>query len=190
MYVLGHYPAKGSLILANSNVTLDPSTGYTFFSNLVIDQPGMYLLSVSIYTIGGEFTSLCYTNPITVYKPTVSLTFTNSNYTSPNYKLKFNGDFNQLTQDNKSEIMSSVYNYASNYNITIYNITMYSGSIYVAFYSPDTNSVLIADLSNGNISLGSLLKFSSVSVNGVTYVCTTCSTSSSSVIIIIIFIFY
>jgi hypothetical protein len=183
MYVLGHYPAKGSLILTNSNVTLNPNTGYTLFSNLVIDQPGMYLLSVSIYTTGGEFTSLCYTNPITVYKPTASLAFTSSNLTSPNYKLKFNGDFNQLTDSNKSEIMASVFNYASNYNITIYNVSIYSGSIYVAFYSSETNSLLIADITNGNFSLGSLLTFSSISVNGNTYVCTSCATSSSVITI-------
>ena len=177
MYRLGHYPAKGALSLSNAAISFDTTTGYTLFSNLSIDRVGMYLLSINIYTTGNEFSSQCYTNTITVIKSLVATNVTNS--TEPNYKLRFKGDYNSLSTSDLNEIKANVYNYISDYNISVSNIKLYAGSVYVAFYSSDTNSALISALLNSGLNISSLIVYDSASINGVVY----SSSSSSSVII-------
>ena len=60
-------------------------------------------------------------------------------------------------------------------------IKAYAGSVYVVFYSSDSNPTLINTLIAQGINVSSALKFVSASVNGVTYTCSNCS----SIIIII-----
>lgn len=175
MYTFGYYPAKGSLLLNSSSITLDPDSGYTLFSNISIDKVGMYLLSIRIYSIGQEFSTQCFSNLITISKPLNKSNTTNS--TLPNYKLKFSGNYYNLTEADKIEIKANVYNYVSiYYNLSVYDIDLYPGSVIVVFYSPDSNSDLISQLIQSGLNISSLISFLSAEVNGNTLTCSSCVT--------------
>ena len=166
MYKLGYYPGKGSLDLSKATVQFDPSTGYTAMNNLAIDNPGMYLLSINMFTMDNQYSITCYTNTITVLKESQNNT---NNNLEANYKLKFKGDYNSLTQSDRNEIMANIYNYISDYNISISNIKIYSGSVYVAFYSTDSNNALLSSLLNSGLNISNLIIFDSANINGITY---------------------
>ena len=179
MYKLGYYQGKGTLDISKASVVFDPSTGYTLLNNLAITNPGMYMLSVNMFTTDNKFSTKCFTNTITVLKE--AMNNTNANQTA-NYKLKFKGDYYNLTQSDKNEIMANAYNYISDYNITVSNITLYPGSVYIAFYSSDSNTALLQALLNSGLNISSLIVFDSASINGITYSGSSSSTSSSAVI--------
>lgn len=168
MYKLSNYQARGILNLENASVSFDTSTGYAQFINLTIDNIGMYILSIKLYTIGNEFQSQCYSNTIQVIKQQET-NKTNATDLEPNYKLKFIGDYYNLTQDDKNEIKANVYNYISNYNLTVSNIRLYPGSVYVVFYSPDSNSQLLNELVQSGLNVSSIITFNSANINGFTY---------------------
>lgn len=177
MYKLGNYQAKGRLNLINTLVTFDTSTGYAQFSNLAIDNIGMYMLSVKMYTINNEFVSQCYSNLIKVLNKSTNETYSDK---EANYKFKFNGDYYSLSQDDKNEIKANAYNYISNYNLTVGDIQLYPGSVYLVFYSPNSNSQLIQDLINSGLNISNLIIFNSVIINGITYGEKSDTTSSTS----------
>ncbi len=175
MYKLGYYQARGRLIVNQTVITFDTTTGFMSFSGLTIDNIGMYLLSVRVYTTGNEFTSQCYSNPITVVKSLTSLT----NSLKPNYLLKYQGDFSSLTPQNKSEIQANTFNFMSMNNITVNNIQIYSGSVYIVFFSADNNTELINELAKRGLTISTLISFDSITVNGDTFICWDCQLSST-----------
>ncbi len=176
MYKLGYYQARGRLIVNQTVITFDTTTGFMSFSGLTIDNIGMYLLSVRVYTTGNEFTSQCYSNPITVVKSLTSLT----NSSKPNYLLKYRGDFSSLTPQNKSEIQANTFNFMSMNNITVNNIQIYSGSVYIVFFSADNNTELISELAKRGLTISTLISFDSITVNGETFICLDCRPTSDS----------
>lgn len=191
MYVLGHYPAKGKLITTNATVELDPYSGYVYFNGLVIDMPGMYMLSARINSAGNEFTSQCYSNVVTVSQSLENSTSSSSSNT-PNYKLKFKGNYSSLSTSDKNQMKASVYNYISSFNLNVENIQITdadgrkrrdtsSGTVIVAFYSSGSSASLISLLPSMNIS--EYVIYSSATINGVTYGSTSSSDSSSSALI-------
>lgn len=181
MYKLGYYQGKGSLDISKASVLFDPTNGYTLLNNLAINNAGMYLLSINMFTSDNKFSTKCYTNTITVLREAKNNT--NANQTA-NYKLKFKGDYYNLSQSDKNEIMANVYNYVSDYNISVSNITLYPGSVYVAFYSSDSNNALVQALLTSGLNISSLIVFDSASINGISY---GSSSSASSVIFFLIF---
>lgn len=182
MYQLGYYPANGTLVTKYATVTFDASTGYGIFSNLVITKHGMYLTTISVYTDNSnDFNFNCYSNPIQIRSADSQLVSYDSN-SRPDYIIKFNGSYNSI---NPSEIKASVYNFMISNGIKIGGISCYSGSVYVAFYSSDTNSNLINKLINNGLIISSSLSFVSATIGGVTYICSNCtiiiSNSSSTI---------
>ena len=170
MYTLGYYPAKGSLNTANTQATFDTSTGLAQLTNLKIDKAGMYVINIEVNTLGNEYTLKCLSNPIQIIKSTTQISYDSSQ--KPDYLVKFNGDYNSIEP---SEIKANVYNYFSNYNITVGGISSYSGSVYVVFYSTDTNTALITELVSNGLVVSPNLKFASITIGSVTYNCTNCT---------------
>lgn len=165
MYKLGYYPGNGSLNSANTKVTFDILSGNALFTNLAVDKLGMYMFSLRIFSAGNEFSGGCYSNALTVVK-----SISNHNITSsPNYKLKFNGDFYNLTKNDINELKANAYNYISNYGIGISNINVSAGSVYITFYSIDSNQDLLKELIKNGLNISSTLVFISADVNGQIY---------------------
>ena len=183
MYTISHYPAQGALTLSNATVTFDTTTGLAVFSNLQISKAGMYVLAIRVYTTDNLYSSQCYSNPIQIIKSSVQISYDST--TTPDYIIKFNGSYNSI---NPAEIKANVYNYMSNYNLTIGGISCYSGSVYVSFYSSDINAALITSLISSGLIVSTSLSFQSITVGSVTYSCSNCtiviqdtgSTSASS----------
>lgn len=170
MYTLGYYPAKGSLVTSNATVTFDTSTGYAVFSNLAITKAGMYLLSIIVATSGNEYSSQCYSNSIQIKEKTVAISYDSS--TQPDYIIKFNGSYSSI---NPAEIKASVYNYMASYGLKIGGMSCYAGSVYVAFYSTDSNLSLIDTLLAQGINVSSSLVFVSAAIGTTIITCTNCT---------------
>lgn len=171
MYSLGYYQGNGTLITSQAAVTFDTTTGYAVFNNLAITKSGMYLISIKVFTPNQEYNLNCYSNPITIRSSTVQAQTYDSSST-PDYSIKFDGNYSAI---NPNEIIANVYNYINSYGVNVNGIKAYAGSVYVVFYSSDSNPTLINTLIAQGINVSSALKFVSASVNGVTYTCSNCS---------------
>jgi len=170
MFSLSYYPAKGSLVLSNSTVIFDTSSGLALFSNLQISKAGMYVLSIQVYTTDNMYSSQCYSNPIQIIQSTTRISYDSSD--TPDYIMKFNGSYSSIIP---ADIKANVYNYMSNYGLTIGGISCYSGSVYVSFYSSDTNVALITSLISSGLIVSKSLSFQSITVGSVTYSCSNCT---------------
>lgn len=174
MYDTGFYLAKGSLQITKTIASFDSATGTAVFSDLLINKTGMYLILFKVFTNNKEYSSECFSNPITI-KSATAVTTSSTTGTQPDYLLKFNGNYSSI---NPNEIMANVYNYMSSFNLEIKDISCYSGSVYVAIYSSDYSSTLLKSLATNGLNISSSLVFVSALVDGNTYQCTNCTTDN------------
>jgi len=190
---MSRYPPNGSLVTSNVSILFDPYSGITYFNGLSISKNGMYLLSVNIYSTGGQFNSQCYSNPITVYKSHSYLNNTNA----PNIELKYastNSSALGITNE-KNQMQAAVFNHLSDKNITVSNLTLTaslssrrrrdtavletsSGTVIVVFYTPSSGQTLESILTSMSISDYTVL--TSIKVNGVEIYSSKKSSASSS----------
>lgn len=176
MHNLGYFPAGGELNITNAVSVFNSITGTAVFSNLVITKAGMYLIKFNVSTNDNSYNSECYSNLITI-KQADSTTDVSSPNSSPDYLLKFKGNFSSI---NPNEIVANVYNYVTNFNLKIQNITCYAGSVYVAIFSSNYNPDLLTSLSTSGLNISSSLTYASVTFDGTTFSCVNCSISVRS----------
>ena len=170
LHTLGYYRANGSLSLTNSSAEFDPSNGVAVFSDLGISKKGMYLLTFKVISIDGAYTLNCLSKAITVTAETATQ-MRYSTDSAPNYTFKFEGEYDSIESD---EVKANLYNFMTGYEIDVGSIQVYSGSVYVSFYSSDTNSDLVNTLISAGLTVDPNLQFSYASIDGNTVQCTNC----------------
>ena len=95
VHSLGYHKAAGLLNVANATVKFDSTSGLAQFDNLIITEPGMYVLTLSVYTTNSNYDFSCYSKSITVLKTGTVLPPYNVN-SPPDYVLKYEGDYNSI----------------------------------------------------------------------------------------------
>lgn len=175
LHVLGYHKAKGSLKLNYVTARFDPAQGIAVFKNLAISEKGMYLLKFTVNTIDDEYNFDCFSKAITVKDETQKAAEYSTEY-APNYILKFEGDYDQIEPE---EVKANVYNYISQYNIRFGGLQIHKGSVYVSFYSSDSDSNLVNDLNSGGLTIDPKLTFVYANIDNSILSCTNCQVAVS-----------
>ena len=98
VHSLGYHKAAGLLNVANATVQFDSSNGLAQFDNLIITEPGMYVLTLTVYTTNSNYDFSCFSKSITVLKTGTVLSSYDAN-SPPDYILKYEGDYNSIGMD-------------------------------------------------------------------------------------------
>jgi len=171
-----------NLTQCSSNATLTPATvnfnatsNAATFTNLLINQTGMYILSVNVRSLtpNSTYTNIqCQTLPgIIVKQPGDSILGADSTSTPPDIELKFSSTraFSDYSSEELNEFTAIIYNCLLNRNNILMQrfIELSAGSIIASMSTSGSTSAynsLISTINNGSFSLANGVPLASATV--------------------------
>ena len=170
LHSLSYFKANGRLEANSTTAYFNTQSGMAEFSNLVLTDAGMYILTFSISSSDNSFVFNCYSKTIMIVNELSQATY--SPNVPPNYIFKFDGDYSAIDVDNAK---SNIFNFALKYGVVLAGLEAYSGSVYISGHSSTASSNMSSLLASSGVVIDPNMRFTYISVNDVLINCTNCA---------------